>query len=435
DSSSQGASAVSDLRPQAARSAEQPTPVLAPVSTRRDELVETLHGVEVSDPYRWLEDLDGSETRAWIEEQNRVSDAFFSSIPEREAIRRRIESLWNYEKVGLPSHRGDWLYFSRNSGLQNQSVIYRVRADAWRSGGLERTATVVLDPNGLSDDGTVSINTSAVSEDGRLFAYGLSEAGSDWVEIHVRDVERAIDLPDRVRWVKFSHISWRKDGSGFFYSRYPEPKGDDLLKDVNRFHQVWFHKIGTPQTDDKLIYERPDRESWGFGARVTDDDRWLVIEASEGTARETAIFLKSLEEDGPVFELLGKLDAQYEVIHNTGDVFYLFTDHDAPRGRIVSVDVAQAKATGEPVLDEIVAERRSTLRGVEAAGGRLVASYLTDARGELIVYRLDGSLERTIELPAMGSVSGVRGRSDSPELFYAFSSFTYPTTIFRIDLD
>jgi prolyl oligopeptidase len=255
--------------------------------TRKSDQADDYHGVKVPDPYRWLEDLDSAETKAWVEAQNKLSFDYLAAIPARNSLKERITKLWNYEKYGIPFKEGDRYFYFRNSGLQNQSVLYTVT-------GLDAPPKMILDPNTMSSDGTVAVSGVQVSPDGKLLAYSISASGSDWQEWKVRDVETGKDLADHLKWVKFSGVSWTDDGKGFFYSRYDEPKGDSL-KDTNYFQKVYFHKLGTPQTDDVLVYERPDQKDWLFGGNVTEDGNYLIITVSEGTDVKSRVYYKDLK--------------------------------------------------------------------------------------------------------------------------------------------
>ncbi|MEM7235286.1 MAG: prolyl oligopeptidase family serine peptidase, partial [Planctomycetota bacterium] len=391
---------------------------------QRGDVVDEYHGVKVADPYRWLEDSKTDETQAWIAAENELTDAYLAEIPEQERIRKRLESLWDYDKYGLPFYEGGRYFFAKKTGLQNQSVLHTQD----ELGGESR---VLLDQNKLSEDGTASASGYSVSPNGKLLAYSVSEGGSDWRVIRVRDIETGKDLEDETRWVKFSSTAWAPKSDGYFYSRYAEPKEGESLDGVNRFQKLYFHKLGTDQSDDQLIYERPDQERWGFGADTTDDGEYLVVEVWDGTSPKNGLFVRKIDGETSFVELFSEFDAGYRFIHNVGSTFYIFTDLDAPRGRLVSVDVSAS----EPKLREIIPESEATLEIAQVCGGKLVARYLRDARSELVLFSLDGKREREIELPTVGSVSGVSGKPDQSDIFYAFSSFAYPTTIFRYNVE
>src|SRR5712671_3986789 len=310
----------------------------------------TLHGKEISDPWRWLEVLDGPETRAWVESQNQRTFAFLETIPQREGIRRRITELWNYSRCSLPFKEGGRYFCFRNDGLQNQSVLHV-------SDRLDAPSKILLDPNTLSSDGTVALAGTSPSRDGLLIAYGLSGAGSDWEEWHVRDVETGLDLGDQVRWVKFSSISWTQDGKGFFYCRYDAPNAGDEFESQNYFHKLYYHRIGQPQSEDQLFYHRPDHKEWNFSANVSDDGRYLILHVWAAT-NYNLLFYCDLEAKGPVTELISEFEARYQFIGNDGPLFWLQTDLEAPRGRVIAVDTPR---TGPESWRTIIPESEHTL--------------------------------------------------------------------------
>jgi len=386
-------------------------------------VVDVLHGVRVPDPYRWLEELDSEETRAWVEAQNELTYGYLEQIPARAAIRERLTELWNYPKIGLPHKRGGRYFLEQNDGLQNQYVLY------WMA-SLQEEPRVLLDPNALSDDGTVALTGYAVSEDGALLAYGLSSAGSDWQEWRVRQVESGQDRDDVVQWVKFGTVSWTHDGLGFFYSRFDAPEEGSAFKGTNQAHKLTYHRLGTPQSEDILIYERPDQPEWYLAGWVTEDGRYLAISVYHGTRRENALFYKDLETGGPVVELLNRFDAEYELIGNDGPCFYLRTDLDAPLSRVVAVDLRDPGT-----IETVVAEREDALRWASLVGGRLLAGYLHDAHSLVRVYDKEGQDLGQVDLPGQCSVSGFGGRQDETETFYGYTDFKTPLTIYRYDVE
>jgi prolyl oligopeptidase len=316
-------------------------------SARKSDQVDDYHGVKVADPYRWLENLDSEETRAWVEAENKLTFAFLNDIPQRAAIRERLTKLWNYEKYGAPFKEGNRYFYTRNSGLQNQSVLYTVNT-------LDGQPQMILDPNTLSSDGTVAVSGLQVSPDGKLLAYSLSSSGSDWQEWKVRDVTTSKDLSDHLKWVKFSGVSWTRDGKGFFYSRYDEPKAD-ALKAVNYFQKVYYHKLGTPQTEDVLVYERTDQKDWLFGGSVTEDGNYLIVTIYQGTDTKNRVYYKDLKaKDAPVVKLLDDFDAAYTFVANEGTRFWFQTDLEAPRGKLIEVDVKNPTRAQWKVLRERV---------------------------------------------------------------------------------
>ncbi len=393
--------------------------------TRQLDLLEELHGAKVPDPYRWLEDLDAPEVKAWIDAQNRVTEAYLETIPRRPAIRTRLEQLWNFERYSVPIQRGGRYFFTRNDGLQNQSVLYVAES-------LSAEPRVLLDPNLLSKDGTVALTMWTVSDDGTQLAYGTSAAGSDWTEIRVRSVATAEDAPDLVKWVKFSGLSWGKDGRGFYYSRYDEPKSDEEFKGLNYFQKLYYHALGTPQSQDRLVYHRPDHKEWGFIGAVTDDGRYLVIHVTEGTDPRNRVYYIDLQ-DSPatVVPLLDEKDAKYEFIDNDGPVMWFLTDLDAPRARVIAIDT---RTPDRSAWKELIPQTSDTLREVSSVGGRLIASYLQDAHSTVRMHALDGKHLRDLELPGLGSAGGFTGRRCDRETFYSFTGFSRPGTIYRYDL-
>ena len=395
--------------------------------TKKGDVVEVLHGHTIADPYRWLEDPNTPETAAWVEAQNKVSFGYLGKIEKRTAIRERLTKLWNYERYGVPSQEGAWTIFSKNDGLQNQAVIYKATS-------LNAAPEVLLDPNTLSTDGTVALSGMSFSEDGTHLAYSTSASGSDWMEWKVRDVATGQDLTDVIKWSKFSGAAWKKDGSGFYYSRYDAPKDQgEAFKAVNKNQKVYFHRIGTAQDKDELVYERPDQPDWGFGADVTDDGRWLLIFQSEGTNRENRIFLKDLSNpNGKIEPFLDKFDASYHIVGNDGATFYVVTDKDAPRYRVVAID----KGRADPVAWKTLiaqAANRDVLSSSALIANRFVTVWRVDAHEKLKLFALDGRLESEIALPAIGSIAGLSGKRKNTDAFYAFTSFNYPSTTFRYD--
>ncbi|HYK83180.1 MAG TPA: prolyl oligopeptidase family serine peptidase [Gemmatimonadales bacterium] len=395
---------------------------------RRGDVVDNYHGTPVADPYRWLEDPDAPETRAWIEAENRVTDAYLAQIPARQRIRDRLTALWNYPKYGAPFHKADRYFFFKNDGLQNQAVLYQQRS-------LTADPVALLDPNLLAADGTIALSALAVAEDARLVAYGTSASGSDWEEFHVRDVASGRDLPDHLRWIKFSGASWTKDGRGFFYSRYPEPT-DHALTDVNRFQRVYYHRLGADQTEDALVYERPDQPEWGMNAEVTDDGRYAVLNVWLGTDRRNRVYYLDLGDTqrprvtGDVVRLLDDFDASYSFVGNDGPVFYFLTDLGAPRKRVIAIDTRHPERAG---WRELIPQGDDVLESVQIIHDTFVANYLHDAHSRLRLFALAGRFLSDLELPTLGAVSAVSGERKDREMFYAFTSFLYPTTVFRYD--
>jgi prolyl oligopeptidase len=393
--------------------------------TKKVDQQDNYHGTMVADPYRWLEDANSAETKEWVDAQNKLTQGYLGQIPARDAIKARLTKLWNFERYGVPYKEGGRYFYSRNDGLQNQSVLYTMKT-------LSDTPRVLLDPNTLSSDGTVALAGAAVSPNGKLLAYSTAASGSDWNEIKVRAIDSGKDTEDHIKWVKFSSTAWNHDGSGFYYSRYDEPTEATKLAGVNYFQKLYFHKIGTPQSADVLVYDRPDQKEWGFGAEVTDDGRYLIINGSHGTERKNRVFVKDLgKKDAKVVGLLEQFDASYDFIANEGPLFYFRTDKNAPKSRIIAIDIRK------PAPDqwkELVPEAAETLTSANIINKQLVLNYLTDAHSAVKIFDLKGKPVRTLALPGIGSAAGFNGKAKDSETFYAYTSFTTPATIYRYDM-
>ncbi len=393
---------------------------------RKSNQIDDYHGVKVADPYRWLEDTDSSETRAWIEAENKVSFGYLNSIKQRQKIRNRMKALWDYEKYGVPFKKAGGYFFSKNDGLQNHSVIYYAH-------GIEDEPIMLIDPNTFSKDGTVALSGISVSTTGSHVAYGLSASGSDWQEWHVRDIATGEDLTDHLKWIKFSGVTWTKRGHGFFYSRYDEPKSDGKYQDVNYFQQLYYHRMGNEQSADRLVFDRPDDKEIGISAQVTDDGHYLIIPLTRGTLRQNMITYRNLREGRRIFyKLIDIFEAQYSFIDNDGPVFWFLTDLDAPRKRVVAINTDMPKREH---WTELIPESKDTLLSVSAVGGKFIAHYLRDAHSVVKVFETDGTYVRDVTLPGIGSVSGFTGRNDDPETFYKFTSFTDPGIVYRYNAE
>jgi prolyl oligopeptidase len=393
--------------------------------TRRSDHVDAYHGVEVPDPYRWLEDPDSAESKSWVEAQNKVTFSYLEGIPQRTALKERLTKLWNFERYGTPEQRGGRYFYTRNDGLQNQSVLYV--ADS-----LDAPPRELLDPNKLSQDGTVALVGSEVSEDGRYLAYGLAAAGSDWNEWKVKEVATGRDLADHLRWVKFSGVSWTPDNLGFFYSRYDEPKAGEELTGINYYQKLYYHRLGDSQDKDVLTYQRKDQKEWGFRGGVTEDGRYLIISVWRGTETKNQVFYKRLDSpDAAVAELLAGFDAEYEFLGNDGSVFWFLTDLDAPLRRVIAID---ADRPGREHWRELIPQAEHVVSGASVVGDRFLIAYLKDAATQVRVFDLTGRPEREIALPAIGQASGFAGRRKDRETFYQFTNFTTPPTVYRYGL-
>ncbi|MEO8192715.1 MAG: prolyl oligopeptidase family serine peptidase [Gemmatimonadales bacterium] len=447
----------------------QPAGLSYPVTARGTQ-VDDYHGTRIADPYRWLEDTDSPATKAWIEAQNRLTFAYLAAIPERNAIRDRLTQVWNYPKYDAPTKEGDRLFFFENSGLLNQNILYV------KDGG--RPSRVLLDPNALSADGTVALSVSAASPNGKLLGYGVSVSGSDWQELRVRDVDTGRDMRDTLEWVKFSDVSWTRDNRGFFYEGYEPQTSGNKLTNVNRNQRVYYHRVGSPQSADQIVYERKDEPDWLFDARVTNDGTFAIITVFEGTDPRTRLYYIFLDNpkkpiiNAPVVRLIDRLDAEYEFIHNMGEYFLVRTDLGAPKGRLVQIDINNEQPTRWVT---VIPEGKDALQSVNAAGEQLVATYLQDAHSSLRLYgmprlddprrgrgvsgpggRLPGPTGNPrapaptedrraqtapgypfmgeIQLPGIGTVDEVSAKPRDNEMFYSFASYLSPRTVFRYDL-
>jgi prolyl oligopeptidase len=401
-----------------------------PPPTPRVDHVDDLHGTAVADPYRWLEDPADPRVRAWVEEQNAAARAWLDRGDGlRERVRDRLAARWDRPRRGVPWREGDRWFQLRNSGLQDQDVL-------WTMAGPGEEGRILLDPAALDADGPVALAAVAASRDGRLVAWAASEAGSDWQTWRVRRVEDGTDLPEVLRWGKFSTAAWTADGAGFFYGRYPAPAPGRDLVDPNQGQQLWYHRAGTSQDDDVLVVARPDRPDWGFDPVVTRDGRWLVVHVWEGTDRRNRLWVADLRAGDPgaldLVPLRDDLDAAYALAGADGDVLYVRTDRDAPRGRIVAID------TADPRPDrwrEVVPEGPATLEAAQLAGGRLVTRWLDDASSRVRRHGLDGTDLGEVALPGLGTVDALSGRPDDPVVHLSFTGFTVPPAVFRHDLD
>jgi prolyl oligopeptidase len=439
-------------------------------AAQRGTQVDDYNGTKIADPYRWLEDTDSPETKAWVEAENKVTFGYLAGIPQRDAIRRRLTQVWNYTKYSVPDKRGDLLFYSENSGLLNQSILYVKDGD--------HASRVLLDPNGLSTDGTVALSFSEPSPNGKLLGYAVSASGSDWQEIRIRDVEKTRDLADTLKWVKFSGLSWTKDNKGFFYSGYEPQTSGNKLTNVNRNQRIYYHKVGTPQSADLIIYDRKDQPDWLFGAQVTDDGTFAIITVYNGTDPRTRLFYIFLDNpkkpviNAPIVRLIDNNESENEFINNMGDYFLVRTDRGAPKGQIVQIDINNAE---QRRWVSVIPEGKDALQSAYVGGGHLVLSYLQDAHSSVRLYGMPqladprrnrgtsgpgGSLpgpSRTdrapapsddrrrltapgypfigeIDLPGIGSVGSISARPKDNEMFYSFTSFLNPTSIYRYDI-
>ena len=398
--------------------------------TRQVDQVDTYHGQKVADPYRWLEDDNSADTRAWVQAQNRVTQAWFAKLPQREPTRQLLTELFDVERVGLPFKRGGRYFWTRNDGLQQQPVLYT-------AGALNETPIIALDPNTLSVDGTVALTATVPSPDGKLLAYGVASGGSDWQTWRVRDLATGRDLPDVLNWVKFTRATWTPDSRGFFYGRYDAPKEGAALTGANHFQKLHYHRLGTEQSADVLVAENPAEKTWMFGATVFDNSpRWLVITVSRDTSRRNGLMVLPLKDGafvpGMPQPLTLAFDAQREPIALDGDTLFLRTNDGAPRSRIVSTRLQTGAAA--PEWKPVVAEAAEAMVGASGVGGHFVLQYLRDASTVVRVHDRDGSLVREVALPGIGTASGFGGRWDDGETFFGYNSMTTPPEIHRYDI-
>ncbi|MGO9800644.1 MAG: prolyl oligopeptidase family serine peptidase [Candidatus Binatus sp.] len=397
--------------------------IVYPIARRGDQ-VDQYHGIAVADPYRWMEDVDSPETRAWVEAEAKVTSDYLASIPGRDRIAQRLTEIWNYERWSAPEKHGTRWFYTHNDGLQNQSVLFTTADPA-------QPARLLLDPNTLSQDGTVAFKGAGYSDDGRLMAYGLSEAGSDWEVWRIRDIATSQDLPDQVRHAKFTGASWLKDGSGFYYSGYDEPTGGESLKTQNKYHTLFFHRLGRPQAEDVMVYRRTDDADWYVGGQVTDDGKYLVVTAQHGTDVRNTLQVASPSGGGALKAVISEPRASYQFIGNIGSILYVQTDDDAPRFRVIAIDLAKPDRTH---WRTVIPESRDTLNSTTLVGHQLIAQYLRDAHSAVRRYAPDGKRLGDVTLPGLGTASGFSGRIDDPVTYYEYTDYTTPVSIYRLDL-
>jgi len=393
-----------------------------PVTKKADQ-VDDYFGTKVEDPYRWLEDDNAEEVKKWVEDQNKVTFSYLEEIPFREKIRQRITEIYNYPRYSSPFRAGEYYFFYKNDGLQNQSVIYIQK-------GLDGEPEVFIDPNKLSPDGTVRVNLVGFSKDNRYVAYSRSEAGSDWRELRVMEIESKKKLSDRIQWVKFSGASWH--GNGFYYSGYDKPEKGQELTARNKFQKVFYHKLGDPQDRDKLIYEDTDHPFRSKGVRVTEEEEYMFLSISEGT-HGNELYYKDLSVKNMKFQPLVKgFEFDSYIIDNIGDKCLVFTNTDAPNYKVILMD---PKNPGKENWKTIMPEKKDVLRSANTVGGQLFCRYLKDANTRVYQHDLTGKLVKEIELPALGSAHGFYGKREDKILFYTVTSFTFPPTIYKYDID
>lgn len=397
--------------------------VVAPLpypASPRGEVTDTYHGVEVADPYRWLEDPDSPETRAWVTAQNELSSSWLSAIPEREALRSRLEAVWNYERFSTPVVRGESKFYLYNNGLQSQSVVM-VQVG-------EDPPKLLLDPGTLSADGTVALSDFTVSRDGKYLAWGVSDGGSDWVTWKVREVATGQDTSDEVAWTKFTTASWNHDGNGFYYARFPHT--ENALEDANHNHALYYHRLGTPQSDDIEVLFQPEHPEWFYDAQVSEDGRWLVAGISRSTEERNLVWVRpAADAAAPWIHLIDSWDAEYRFLGVDGERLLFKSNAQAPRGKIVAVNPLEPT-----VWSTIIPESADTLEGASAVGGSLILSYLHHAHTRVLRYSPQGELLGEIALPGIGTAAGFDGGINDRATYFTYSDFITPPSQYRLDL-
>jgi prolyl oligopeptidase len=421
---STAACSMSDKAPPAAADAAPRASLVYP-QTERQDVADVQFGERVADPYRWLEDdvRENPKVRQWVAEQNALTTSYLATLPAKAAFTERMTELFSYERVGTPRRENGRYFYTRNTGLQNQNVLYMRQ-------GLNGAPRMLIDPNTWSQDGATALAEWTPSEDGKRVLYSIQEGGTDWRVLKVLDADTGRVLPDEVKWAKFSNIEWAKDGSGFYYSRFPEPKAAQQFQSLNENHAVYFHKLGTPQGQDRLIFAQPDRPKLSNVVEQSKDGRWLIVTSSEGTDERYEITLIDLTQPrAQPRRFISGLENEWRYIGNEGSTFYWVTNRGAPRLRVVATDI------GRPFTEarEIVAEDAATLQDASIVGGRLIVSYLTDARTEVRTFEPTGKRIGTVTLPGIGTAGGFSGDADDPETFFTYSSFNAPATVYRYD--
>ncbi len=391
-------------------------------SARKEPIIENFHGTSVADPYRWLENPESADTQEFIAAQNALTNAYLEGVPGLEKIKERLTEVWNFPQYSVPSKKGNHYFFFKNTGLQNQAVLYSQET-------LESESRVIIDPNTLSDDGTVALISTHFTKDGTLLAYTTSSSGSDWQEVRILNLETGALYDEVLRWCKFTSVAWKHDNSGFFYDRQPEP-GSVSAEDQNNFSRVYWHTLGTAQAQDTLVYEDSENKQLRFKAFITEDGNYLGMVASVGTDTQNRFYYRSLANDGPFIKLLDAADASYDFIDNQGTTFYFQTDLNAPNGRILVMDITNPESQN---WLEIIPESPNTISFVATVADQLVIAYLQDVHHLIKLYKFDGTATGEIPLPTFGAISGLSGRREDQEMFLAFESFLYPPTVFRYD--
>ncbi len=400
----------------------QPITVNYPTSHKDTTIQDNYHGKIVADPYRWLEDDHSEATKDWVARQNKTTADYLSQIPYRGQIKKRLEEVWNYERFGIPMQEGGRFFYFKNDGLQNQSVLYAQET-------LDGTPMLVLDPNRLSGDGTSSLGGMAFSKNGKYLAYEVSEGGSDWRTIYIKDLEANHTLSDKLEWVKFSPISWKDDG--FFYSRYPEPEENMELSGRNEFHSVYYHKLGTPQSEDQIVFADRSKPNYGFYAQTTEDEKFLTVSAWESTSGNAFYFQDISSPENDITAIVETLNNDFSLIGHHNERLLVRTNYKADNYRLIAI---HSKHPDETYWEEILPESKDLLQGVQIIGGKIVASYLHNAYSQVKVFDKSGKFISDLDLPGIGTINGINGKEDSNQAFYGFTSYTQPNTIYSLDM-
>ena len=395
--------------------------------SRREAVHDTFHGVKVADPYRWLEQdvRESKEVQQWVAAENKVTQAYLQAIPQRDAISKRLTQLWNYPKYSAPFQRGGKYFYYKNNGLQNQTVLYVTNS-------LDEAPRVLIDPNAWSQDGTIALSSASPSDDAKLLAYTASEAGSDWKNLRILNVETGELLEDKLQWIRWGGVDWLPDGSGFYYARYPEPEEGEQYQALALDQMLYFHRIGTSQTDDRLVYRRADHPDWTFSLDLTEDDRYQIITITKSTDDQNMVLYRETgNPDAPWIELIGDFENQFWFVGNRDDNFFFLTDLDAPTKRVVAMSLQKP---GRDQVREVIPARAETLGSARILNNSFVASYLKDATTQVQILSLDGDFIREVKFPGLGTASGFGGRETDVETFYSFSSYDTPSSIYRYDM-
>ena len=399
-------------------------------TARTVDVVDDYHGTKVPDPYRWMEDLNAPDLKTWIAQQNALTESYLKTLPMRVHFQRRISRLWDFRKTNLPAVEAGRLFYRMNTGLQQQSPLYMRE-------GLDGPATLLIDPNILWPDATTSLAEFSPSPDARLLAYTIAEGGADWQTVRLRNLSTGQDLPDEVHWVRFSNLSWTKDAKGFFYSRYPEPARGKALSAALVGHALYYHAVGTPQTQDRLVFEYPQHPRWFVTGGLSEDGRYLLVSTSKGADNSNRLYVADLRDPrkpdlaAKVKPLTTEDGVEFLVLGNDGPTLFLRSDLDAPNRKVIALDLRRPDRSS---WKTIVPESKHAIENVSLLGGRLVVEYLEDVKSRLATFDLSGKAQADVTLPGTGSLSGFTGREDSPLMFYAFTSPLYPTTVFAHDL-